>query len=119
MGFKAFNMAMVGKQAWTLVSSPESLITCLLKAKYYPQSDYFGARIGHNPSYVWRSIWSAKDVIRRGFQWSIGTGEHIPVWDHPWLNNHEFYRLLIIIWNGHLSRFLTCWLHPKNNEIWS
>jgi hypothetical protein len=26
-------------------------------------------------------------VIRRGFQWSIGTGEHIPVWDHPWLSN--------------------------------
>jgi hypothetical protein len=26
-------------------------------------------------------------VIRRGFQWSIGTGEQIPVWDHPWLSN--------------------------------
>jgi hypothetical protein len=80
-------MAMVGKQAWKLVSSPESLITRLLKAKYFPQSDYFGASIGYNPSYVWRSIWSAKDMIRRGFQWSIGTGEHIPIWDHPWLNN--------------------------------
>lgn len=32
-------------------------------------------------------IWSAKDVIRRGFQWSIGTGDHISVWDHPWLYN--------------------------------
>ncbi|XP_039685651.1 uncharacterized protein [Medicago truncatula] len=86
-GLKAFNMAMVGKQAWKLVSSPESLITRLLKAKYFPRSDYFGASIGHNPTYVWRSIWSAKDVIRRGFQWSIGTGEHIPVWDHPWISN--------------------------------
>jgi hypothetical protein len=86
-GLKAFNMAMVGKQAWKLVSSPESLITRLLKAKYFPRSDYFGASLGHNPSYVWRSIWSAKDVIRRGFQWSIGTGERIPVWDHPWLSN--------------------------------
>jgi len=80
-GLKAFNMAMVGKQAWKLVSSLESLITCLLKSKY------FGASIGHIPSYVWRSIWSAKDVIRRGFQWSIGTGEHIPIWGHPWLIN--------------------------------
>ncbi|RHN81910.1 hypothetical protein MtrunA17_Chr1g0204171 [Medicago truncatula] len=86
-GLKAFNMAMVGKHAWKLVSSLESLITRLLKAKYFPRSDYFGASIGHNPSYVWRSIWSAKDVIRRGFQWSIGTGEHIPVWDHPWISN--------------------------------
>jgi hypothetical protein len=86
-GLKAFNMAMFGKQAWKLISSPESLITRLLKAKYFSRSDYFGVSIGHNPSYVWRSIWSAKDVIRRGFQWSIGTGEHIPVWYHPWLSN--------------------------------
>jgi len=86
-GLKAFNMAMVGKQAWKLVSTPESLITRLLKAKYFPRSDYFGASIGHNPSYVWRSIWSAKDVIRRGFQWNIGTSEHIPDWNHPWLGN--------------------------------
>jgi len=59
-GFKAFNMAMVCKQAWKLASSPESLITRLLKAKYFPRSGYFGASVSHNPSYVWRSIWSAK-----------------------------------------------------------
>jgi len=82
-GLKTFNMAMVGKQAWKLVSSPKSLITRLLKAKYFSRSDHFGASIGHNPSYVWCSIWSVKDVIRRGFHWSIGTGEHIPVWDNP------------------------------------
>jgi len=71
MGFKslkAFNMVMVGKQASKLVSSLESLITRLIKTKYFPRSDYFGARIGHNPSYVWHSIWSAKDVIHRAFQ---------------------------------------------------
>ncbi|KEH15732.1 hypothetical protein MTR_0607s0040, partial [Medicago truncatula] len=60
-GLKAFNMDMVGKKTWKLVSSLESLITHLLKAKYFPRSDYFGASIGHNPSYVWRSIWRAKD----------------------------------------------------------
>ena len=26
-------------------------------------------------------------MIRRGFQWSIGIRERIPVWDHPWLSN--------------------------------
>jgi len=55
-GLKAFNMAMVRKQAWKLVSSPKSLITRSLRAKYFPRSDYVGASIGHNPSYVWRSI---------------------------------------------------------------
>jgi len=85
--FKAYNMAMVGKKAWKLVSTLDSLITWLLKAKYFSKGDYYVVVIGHNPNYVWRSIWSVKVVIRRGFQWSIGTGATIPVWDHPSLRN--------------------------------
>jgi len=26
-------------------------------------------------------------MICRGFQWSIGTREHIPICDYPWLSN--------------------------------
>jgi len=66
MGFKnlkAFNMAMIGKQAWKLVTSPNSLVTKLLKAKYYPRSDYFGVAVGHNPSYVWRGLWKVKEMV--------------------------------------------------------
>jgi len=86
---KAFNMAMVDKHAWKLVSNPNSIITHILKAKYFPRVDYYGAVIGHNPNYVWRSIWSVKDVIQRGFQWSIDMGERIPLWDHHWFRNSE------------------------------
>ncbi|MCH81376.1 ribonuclease H protein [Trifolium medium] len=38
MGFKdlqSFNLAMLGKQAWNLVTKPSNLITKLLKAKYF------------------------------------------------------------------------------------
>ncbi|XP_024199819.1 uncharacterized protein LOC112203021 [Rosa chinensis] len=39
MGFKniyAYNLAMLGKQGWRLISNPHSLIAKLYKAKYYP-----------------------------------------------------------------------------------
>jgi hypothetical protein len=65
LGFKsitAFNNAMLGKEAWKLLTCPGTLITKLLKAKYFPKSDFLSSSIGHNPSYVWRSIWSAKFV---------------------------------------------------------
>jgi len=55
----------------------------LLNDKYFPQGDYFGVGICHSPSYVWRSIWSVKDVIWWGLHWIIGTEEQIPIWDHP------------------------------------
>ncbi|MCH80360.1 replication protein A 70 kDa dna-binding subunit, partial [Trifolium medium] len=67
MGFKslqAFNLALLGKQAWNLVTRPDNLITKLLKARYFPKCDFLEANIGHNPSYVWRSIWRSKFIVQ-------------------------------------------------------
>ncbi|GAU39501.1 hypothetical protein TSUD_68650 [Trifolium subterraneum] len=46
-----------------------------------------GTCIGHNPSYVWRSIWNSKHVVQAGCKWSIGTGENINVWEQNWLKD--------------------------------
>jgi len=45
--------------------------------------------IGHNPSYVWRSILRARFIVRGGARWSIGSGTTIPILDAPWLSNGE------------------------------
>jgi len=91
MGFKslkAFNMAMLGKQAWKLLTHPDSLITGLFKARYFPSSDYLASSIGHIPSFVWRSVWSVKAVVENGFQWSIGSGTNISVWNPSWIRGN-------------------------------
>ncbi|XP_058726311.1 uncharacterized mitochondrial protein AtMg00310-like [Vicia villosa] len=84
MGFKnlsAFNYVVLSKQAWSLMTKPNTLVSCLYKARYFPNCDFLKSEIGHNPSYVWRSIWSAKFMVQGGYKWSIGTGECISVWD--------------------------------------
>jgi hypothetical protein len=56
MGFKdltTFNMAMLGKHGWKIQTDTESLVTKLFKARYFPHTDYLGAKIAHNPSFVW------------------------------------------------------------------
>ncbi|XP_058760595.1 uncharacterized protein LOC131633933 [Vicia villosa] len=90
MGFKnlsAFNYAMLGKQVWNLMTKPDSLVTRLYKAKYYPNCDFLESSIGHNPSYVWRSIWSSKFVVGGWYKWSVGSGESIPTWGQIWLHD--------------------------------
>jgi predicted lipoprotein len=65
-GFKSlrtFNYAILGKQSWKLLTSLVNLITKLLKAKYFPKSNFLSSSIGHNPSYVWQNIWSAKFIF--------------------------------------------------------
>jgi len=92
MGLKdlsAFNIAMLGKQAWKFLSEPQSPVSRVFKARYFPTKSFLNANIGHNPSYVWRSILRSRFIVRGGARWSIGSGANIPILDAPWLTNGE------------------------------
>ncbi|XP_012842424.1 PREDICTED: uncharacterized protein LOC105962657 [Erythranthe guttata] len=48
LGFRnldAFNPALLAKQVWHLLVSPDSLLGRIYKARYHPQSDIFGASL--------------------------------------------------------------------------
>lgn len=88
MGFRdlhAFNLALLAKQAWKLVQQTDSLFYRIYKAKYFPTSTFLDAEMGHNPSYVWRSLLSAREVILAGSKWQVGNGETIKILSHEWL----------------------------------
>ncbi|GAU36186.1 hypothetical protein TSUD_274640 [Trifolium subterraneum] len=83
--FEAFNKAMVAKQVWNIVQNLNSLVAKLLKARYFPRSSLFEAPLGYNPSFAWRSMWQARQIISLGCRWRIGSGVNIRVMHDPWL----------------------------------
>ena len=90
MSFKdltAFNLVILGKQGWKFQTDPDSLVTNLFKARHFPRSDYLNAKISHNPSFVWRSIISARRIVRSGARWKIGNDINILIFEAPWLRN--------------------------------
>lgn len=50
------------------------LVTNLMRARYFPDSDFLNAKLGVNPSYVWRSIMEARQSLQRGCRMRIGNG---------------------------------------------
>lgn len=55
MGFRDFydfNIAMLAKQGWRFISKPDSLVSMLFKARYFPEQDFLTAGLGSNPSFV-------------------------------------------------------------------
>ncbi|WJX28105.1 hypothetical protein P8452_16861 [Trifolium repens] len=92
MGFRhmyGFNLAMLGKQGWKLLTNHDTILTQVFKAKYYPKEGFLGAKLGHNPSYVWRSIHASQVVVKRGLRWRIGNGTNVRIWNQPWLRNDK------------------------------
>ncbi|KAL0434881.1 UNVERIFIED_CONTAM: hypothetical protein Sradi_0196000 [Sesamum radiatum] len=69
LGFRemlAFNRAMLAKQGWRLVTRPDTFLSRIMKAKYFPTSSFFRARMGSRPSLTWRSILGVRDLVARG-----------------------------------------------------
>ncbi|KAL0406440.1 UNVERIFIED_CONTAM: putative mitochondrial protein [Sesamum latifolium] len=61
---KAFNSALLAKQLWRLVTNTSSLISQVMKARYYPTSSPLEAKLGSRPSLTWRSILSTREIIQ-------------------------------------------------------
>lgn len=57
------------------VSGENSLVTSLMKAGYYPNTDFLNAKLGNNPNYMWRSIIVAHEVLKQGCWKRIGNGD--------------------------------------------
>ncbi|XP_058784493.1 uncharacterized protein LOC131659300 [Vicia villosa] len=76
-------MAMVEKQGWFLMNNTQALVSRFFKARYFPKTTFLDANLGYNPSFVWRSIWKAREVLTFGCRWSIGDGSQIKVMNEP------------------------------------
>jgi hypothetical protein len=92
MGFRdlhTFNLAMIAKQGWNIMTKPHTLVAKLYKARYFPNSSLFNSKLGHSPSYAWRGIWKARQILMHGCRWSIGDGASIKVMGEPWLRGKD------------------------------
>ncbi|KAL0366831.1 UNVERIFIED_CONTAM: hypothetical protein Sradi_3573200 [Sesamum radiatum] len=71
--------------AWRLATNPQGLAHQVLRAKYFPNSDFFSAHPGSNPSFTWRSIVATRQILMGGIKWEVGDGSRVHVMGNPWL----------------------------------
>lgn len=88
MGFhdiELHNQALLGKQAWRIWSFPNSLLSRLLKARYFRNSSFLGCSIGNRPSYAWRSLLHGRELLKKGLLDTVGDGSDMNVWSANWI----------------------------------
>ncbi|KAL4273917.1 hypothetical protein GQ457_13G010390 [Hibiscus cannabinus] len=107
MGFRdlaKFNIALLAKQGWHILTNPTCLLARVLKARYYPIGNFLNARLGSYPSYTWRSIYSARGLLEHGLGWRVGDGQSIDIWSEAWITGTSSGRVESSVTNGQFFR---------------
>ncbi|KAL0394339.1 UNVERIFIED_CONTAM: hypothetical protein Slati_4400100 [Sesamum latifolium] len=82
---KEYDLALLAKQEWRVSMGTRGVLNAVLRQKYFPGATFFEARLGSFSSYIWRSIWEARDLLAAGIRWQVGDGHSILILEHPWL----------------------------------
>ncbi|GAA0185054.1 hypothetical protein LIER_32342 [Lithospermum erythrorhizon] len=88
LGFRdlrTFNMDFLSKQAWRLITDPDSLLSRAYKERYFLSGSIRFAQLGQSPSYTWRSLIAVRDMLFQGIDRQIGNGQDINIWNQMWL----------------------------------
>ncbi|GJN20033.1 hypothetical protein PR202_gb07356 [Eleusine coracana subsp. coracana] len=88
LGFRdmeLLHLALFAHQAWRILREPESLSARVLKAVYFPNTDFLDADVGARPSRVWRAIIEGREVMKQGIIKRIGSGESTNIWKTNWI----------------------------------
>ena len=113
---KAFNLALLAKQGQRLQMNPNSLVHRVLKARYFPQTDFLHAKLGLRPSYAQRSILSAQMVVKTGYRWQVGDRESIAIWIDRWLPRPSTFQVLTPPPSHSANTKVSSLINPDNGE---
>ncbi|KAL0440006.1 UNVERIFIED_CONTAM: putative mitochondrial protein [Sesamum latifolium] len=113
---KAFNLAMLAKQLWRLLTKPQCLLSQVLKARYFSASSPLEAKVGYRPSLTWRSIFSTKDIILAGSRWRISSGLSTKIWKDPWLPRPSTFKPLTTPPAGLEQAVVAAMIDPDTKE---
>lgn len=69
-------------------------MTKVLKARYYNFVNFLETSLGHNPSFLWRSLLSARYLIEKGIRWRVGNGQDIDAVSGRWIPQPISFSLL-------------------------
>lgn len=58
-----FNLALLARQAWRIMSDPESLSAKTMKVVYFPDFSLLEAKLGNHPSQILCDVLDGRDVL--------------------------------------------------------
>ncbi|KAL5574849.1 hypothetical protein UlMin_016548 [Ulmus minor] len=121
LGFRdlsLFNQALLGKQVWRFLQRPNSLVSQIFKAKYFPSSSIWECDASATSSYVWRSILWGRNLVALGMRWRVGNGSFISIYNSRWLPKSRDFKVVYPRLLPNDTRLWGLGIPPKVKVFW-
>ncbi|CAL2266814.1 unnamed protein product [Prunus armeniaca] len=84
-----FNLALLAKQSWRIILNPEAAWVKILKARYFPSTDFLNATKGSRPSWAWVSLLEGRKAMMKEARFQIFSGANTNIWNDVWIPSCE------------------------------
>ena len=95
MGFRdiqLFNVALLAKIAWRIITKPECLLAKILLGKYCHKTPFLKTAPTNSSSHGWKGILQGRDLLMNHLGKAIGDGEDTNIWTDSWINSAEDFK---------------------------
>ncbi|XP_071933651.1 uncharacterized protein [Coffea arabica] len=92
LGFRdlhEYNLALLAKQLWRILTRPNLLMSKVIKARYFKGVSLWKMESNGTDSWCWKSLLRARGILEAGLRKRVGDGQSISIWDDRWLPNSE------------------------------
>uniref|UniRef100_A0A803PY52 RNase H type-1 domain-containing protein n=1 Tax=Cannabis sativa TaxID=3483 RepID=A0A803PY52_CANSA len=73
---------------------PHSLLSRLLKHRYFSNNNFLEARLGHSPSLTWQGIHWGRELLVEGLRHKIGNGYNVLAGFDKWIPGHNDFKAI-------------------------
>ncbi|TYH58647.1 hypothetical protein ES332_D08G170000v1 [Gossypium tomentosum] len=79
-----FNLTLLGRQVRRLINNKYTICYKVLSSKYFPARNIFNSKKVDRSSFTRRSIATASNAFKDGFEWQVGCGDRINIRTVNW-----------------------------------
>ncbi|XP_026451664.1 uncharacterized protein LOC113351990 [Papaver somniferum] len=84
-----FNLALLAKMAWRLVTQPDLLSSRVIKSKYFPKHKPLHAILRRKGTWIWNDICKGLKIVKQYHIWEVVSGEDISIWQDRWIESES------------------------------
>lgn len=90
-----FNQALLVKKLWRILKNPFSLVSCVMKCRYFPSCSILEANLGQFGLYLWKGLCQGRELLLKGIRKFVGNGESTLAFGTPRYHVHLLLGLLL------------------------